>query len=473
MPSVIQHAKIGSIGSTTDQGNTLGKLPSSNVRSRANGCNKSSPANDVAEKGLQDDVESFFMYRKSKAKHRNIDRRHLGACKPESNSPNLESKREIVRKRQKEVESETDSEESQDDEDDWDNDGDNTSEDEGKEEEEKQPKPTTSSGGILLGGGSPTHTVGPEASSRATLGSEAIIPLPSKGGFARNPAHIAVLITGIVVAAIIIIFFATCMIIRSKRRQKPGGLYNRYQGLRRNLGFASQDTLVNADYKTLHMEKNIMNKDGIPDWDPASGFAKPSEPPLKSKLRNSQEKHSSILRKVLTGKKSSIPHINARPKSLVLRVRNSAFGLPKVVPAYEEIQPLTKAHTVDSNRSSLLAQGHENGNTHNILPPVFTSKFSWTNTPSTNTYTNSAMLTPKHLHSAPRAEDNDAATVFTEDTEPPRFKTTTSWVLQQQVKNQHQTHSNPDIPKPPPSDIDSSISEDSRVPDGALPGLAI
>ncbi|EER37424.1 predicted protein [Histoplasma capsulatum H143] len=392
MPSVIQHAKIGSIGSTTDQGNTLGKLPSSNVRSRANGCNKSSRANDVAEKGLQDDVESFFTYRKTRAKHRNLDRRHLGACKPESNSPNLESKREIVRKRQKEVESETDSEESQDDEDDWDNDGDDTSEDEGR-----------------------------------------------RGGKAAQASYFS----------------------------------SDTAGLRRNLGFASQDTLVNGDYKTLHMEKNIMNTDGLPDWDPASGFAKPSEPPLKSKLRNSQEKHSSILRKVLTGKKSSIPHINARPKSLVLRVRNSAFGLPKIVPAYEEIQPLTKAHTVDSNRSSLLEQGHKNGNTQNILPPVFTSKFSWTNTPSTNTYTNSAMFTPKHLHPAPKADDNDAATVFTEDTEPPRFRTTTSWVLQQQVKNQHQTHSNPDIPKPPPSDIDSSISEDSRVPDGALPGLAI
>ncbi|KKZ61670.1 hypothetical protein EMCG_03779 [[Emmonsia] crescens] len=483
MPAVIEYGRRVLIGPTTDEEDTLRRLLFSKMGSRANGRNTSARTRDVTGMQLQKEVGSFFTSRQSRAAKRRSsntsDRRHLGSRELESNSPNLQRHGEISRKRQEEFESETDGEESEDDEGDLDGDSDYTSEDESAGEEEEELTPAASGGGIPPAGNIPTDTLGPGTNSPVTLGSGAISssaanssnPPPSKGGLASNPAHLAVLITGIVVGAVFIIFLAACVMIRSKKQQKPGGIYSRYQGLRRRIGLASQDTLVTGDNKTIQIEKDGMSTTVKSYWDPEVGFTKPS---VKSESRNTQDKHTSIFRKALTGAKSSIPHITARPKSLVLRGPNSTFGLPKLVPAYDEIQPLTKAHTVESNRSStLLSQGQERGDTQNILPPAFTSKFSWTTTPSTNTHTISSIYTPQALHHPPRIDENDAATVYTEDTEPVRFRSTTSWVLQQQVKSQQHTQSNPNKPKPPPSDIDSSISEDSRVPAGALPGLAI
>ncbi|KLJ13027.1 hypothetical protein EMPG_12012 [Blastomyces silverae] len=506
MPLAVEH-RASLIGSTTDKGDTLRQRIYPTMRSRSNNHNTSPQAKDVTEMRRRNEVVSFFTYRQSRQDHRRFARRQRSVREPESNSPGLKDRGEIFSKRQEEFESETDGEESQDDESDLDSDGVDTSGDESAGEEEEQPKPAGSSGGIppagtspigtvksgidspkTLGinplppaGTSPIETVKPGSDSSNASGSGTINPSPtntansspSKGGLASNPTHLAVLITGIVVAVVFIIFLATCVMIRSKKQRQPGGLYSRYQGLRRNLGFASQGTPVSGYHKAPVIERASMKTTGKPYWDPESGFAKPFTPSIRPKLHNTEEKHTSIFRKALTGAKSNIPHIKSRPKSLVLRGHNSAFGLPKVVPVQKEIQPLAKAHTVDSRRSSTwLAKGQENEDPRDILPPGFTSKFSWTNTPSTNTHTRSSTHTLKAFHT-PRIDESDAVTVLTEDTEPVRFRSTTSWVLQQQAKNQHHAQLNPDKPKPPPSDMDFSISEDSHAPTGALPGLAI
>ncbi|OJD25123.1 hypothetical protein ACJ73_03513 [Blastomyces percursus] len=525
-------------GSTTDEGDTLRQLIYPTMRSRSNKHNTSLRAEDVTEKRKQNEVVSFFMYRQNRQNHRSFARRQVSARKLESKIPGLKDRGEIFRKRQEDFESETDSEESQDDEGDLDGDGVDTSGDESAGEEEEQPKPAASSSGITPTGNSPIETIKPGIDSPAALVSGAINSLPSantspietggidsptalgsgiisplpptntspietvkpgidspkishsgtinpsptnsansspfKGGFDSNPTHLAVLITGIVVVVVFIIFLATCVMIRSKKHRQPGGLYSRYQGLRRNLALASQDIPVSGYQKAPVIDKAIMKATSKPYWDPESGFSKPYTSSVRSKLHNTEEKHTSVFRKALSGAKSSIPHIKSRPKSLVLRSHNSAFGLPKIVQVHKEIQPLAKAHTVGSHSSSnLFAKGHENGEAQDILPPGFTSKFSWTNSSSTNTHARSSIHTPKALHYTPRVDESDAATVLTEDTEPVRFRSTTSWVLQQQAKSQHHAQLNPDKPKRPPSDIGFSISEDSHAPTGALPGLAI
>ncbi|OJD17307.1 hypothetical protein AJ78_02595 [Emergomyces pasteurianus Ep9510] len=483
MTSVIEHGSRGFLGSTTDEGDTPQRFLLSKMRSRANGHTTSAWARDCTRMRRRNEVDNFLSnHRPRTANRRSLytaDIRHLSSRELKSNSPSLPHHREFFSKRKEEFESKSDSEESEDDDEDSDSDGDDASEDDSAGEKEGELEPSGSSGGIAPAGNSPTDTLAPGTSTPVTLVSGAISstaanttnPLPSKGGLASHPAHLAVLITGIVVAVVFIIFLATCVMIRSKRHQKPGGIYSRYQGLRRTIGLPSQDIPVYENDKIHQVEKDGMATTAKLYWEPESSFAKPS---AKVEERNSQEKHTSIFRKALTGAKSSIPHIRARPKSLVLRGYNSTFGPPKVLPAYEEIQPLTKAHTVESSRSSIqLEWDQEKGSSQNILPPAFTSKFSWTNTPSTNTHTRSSTYTPQAPYHPPTVDENDAATVYTEDTEPVRFRSMTSWVLQQQVKSQQHTQSNPNKPKQPPSDIDSSISEDSRVPIGALPGIAI
>ncbi|PGH06747.1 hypothetical protein GX51_02188 [Blastomyces parvus] len=482
MPQVVGN-RASLTRSPADEGDTLPQLIFPTMRSRSHNHNTSPRAQDVTEMKRRNEVVSSFAYRKSKQTHRRFARRQFSTQGPEPNSVGLKDRGAILRTRQEEFESETDGEESQDDDGDLDSDGVDTSEDESVGEEEEQPKPAASSGGIPPAGTSPIDTVRSGTDLPKTLGSGTINPSPtdsansspSKGGLASNPTHLAVLITGIVVVVVFIIFLATCVMIRSKKERQPGGLYSRYQGLRRNLGLASQGTLVGGYHEAPPLiEKAGMETTSKPYWDPESGFAKPFNPYVQSKPQNTEEKHISLFRKALAGAKSNIPHIKSRPKSLVFRGHNSALGFPKVVPTREEIQSLTKAHIVDSYRSpAFLAKGQENGDTQTIMPPGFTSKFSWTNTPSTNTHTRSSTHTLKPFHYTPRIDESDAGTVITEDTEPVRFRSTTSWVLQQQVKNQHHAQMNPNKPKPPPSDMDFSMSEDSHVPSGALPGLAI
>ncbi|OAX82654.1 hypothetical protein ACJ72_03000 [Emergomyces africanus] len=448
------------------------------MSSRGNSHTTSSRARDCTRMQRRNEVDTFLRDRE----HREAERSSRNAPNTrelESNSPSLQHHREFFRKRQEEFESKSESEESEGDDEDSGSDGDDTSEDEIAGKVAGDLEPAGSSDGIAPAGKSSIDTLAPGTSTPVIMGSGAISssaanstnPAPSKGGLASHPAHLAVLISGIVVAVFFIIFLATCVMIRSKKQQNPGEIYTRYQDLRRKIGFPSQDIIVGEDDKILQMEKDGMSTSAKLHWDPESSFTKPL---AKLEQPNPQEAHTSIFRKAVTGANSCIPHIKARPKSLVLQGYNTTFGLPKVLPAYEEIQPLAKAHTVESNRpSTQLVNGQGKGNSRNILPPGFISKFSWTTTPSTNTHTRSSMNTLRALRHQPTVDENDAATVYTEDTEPARFRSTTSWVLQQQVKSQQNTQSNPDNPKPPPSDIDSSISEDSRVAVGALPGIAV
>ncbi|EEH21173.1 hypothetical protein PABG_03404 [Paracoccidioides brasiliensis Pb03] len=346
-------------------------------------------------------------------------------------------------------------------------------EEEGGEDEEPEltgPSASLPAGGpdsprVLGTGTSPTESVdsGTGASSTgisANLSS-------SNAGLPKNPAHLAVLITGIIVAVVFFLFVVACMMVRSKKRQKPGGLYSRYQDLRRKAGVGPQPNAVSGSDKTIQLEKGNMMPTVPSYWDPVSSFSKPF---IQLEWHNTQKSCSSVLRRVVTGAKSSIPHIKVRPKSLVLRGPDFNSAFPKAVAGYDEIQPLAKVHTTDSNKSStLLAQGQENGEVQITLPCI--SKFSWTTTPSTNT------IPSTYLSQTPRnpfiIDENDAATTYTDDTEPPRFRSTTSWVQQQQIKNQQHAQSNPYRPKPPPNDTEYSGLENPRPPSGALIGVAI
>ncbi|PGH17623.1 hypothetical protein AJ79_00984 [Helicocarpus griseus UAMH5409] len=450
---------------------------SSTVRSREKGRNTSIRTRRSTENEEQHGHSSYLAYLKTRAlKPKNSNTPSTQYLR--SQGMRLKASRSLRPRQnppetQEELDSETEGEESDD--------GDATSEGESEEEEEEEseeelesttsnaamPPGMTNSSDVLGSGASSEETLGP-----GSVGSSAAVSADSSasdnGSLFSNPAHLAVLVTGLVVAIVVIIFMVTCIMTKSKKRQRPGGLYSRYQDLRRRIGFGLYSTSGSESHRTIEIEKDGMTKTSQSYWNFESSFAKPYTQPG---WQNPQENRSPLFRRVLTGAKSSIPHIKVRPKSLVLRSnRNPSSGLPRAVAGYEEIQPLPKAHSTDSSRSStLLVQDQETSAPQKIpMPLAFSSKFSWTNTPLTDT--KSAVYTPIVPPYPPRAYENDAATVNTEVTEPARFRTTTSWVMQQQAKNQQRTQSNPSKPKPPPSDMESFSSRNSRPPTGALPG---
>ncbi|KAK2786103.1 hypothetical protein FQN52_007982 [Onygenales sp. PD_12] len=428
--------------------------------------------------------DSYFAYLESKRSNRS---RH-----PDPNHLAISKSKRKLRKRQELIpEPGSDSPESDD--------GDVTSSDEGGEEEDPEnpnpapakPEPNTpsltnpmdaistetglSSGGISV---SPSETGG----------SSSLVPIRptpqeqggSGSGLPRNPAHLAVLVTVIVVAVILAVFVLACVMIRSKKRQRPGGLYDRYQGLLRKIGFVSDDTVfLFGSEKTTQYGKDGTTIAGQGSyWDPESSFAKPIQ---TSSRRVSGENRTSLFRKVVAGAlgsnqaNSGIPHIKSRPKSLVLRSSRDS-SLPNIAPGYEEIQALPQVHTTDSNRSStLLPQDQGSRITPKLRMPLpFSSKFSWASTPTTGTrLSNTVGHTPRRPTYPSRIDVNDGATVYTTDTEPPRFKTTASWVFQQQNKTEQHAHSSPTKPKRPPSDMESFALKPSRPPTMVMPGFAL
>ncbi|EGE78952.2 hypothetical protein BDDG_01889 [Blastomyces dermatitidis ATCC 18188] len=414
MPLIVENM-ASLIGSMADEGDTLRQLIYPTKRSRSNKHNTSPRATGVTEKRRRNEVVRFFMYRQSRQSHRRIGEG---------------------------LESETDSEESQDDEGDLDGEGIDTSGDENAGEEEEQPKPTTFSSGIPPAGTSPIESVKPGIDSPVALVSGTINPLPpantspsetekpgidspktsgsgtinpsptnsansspSKGGLdSSNPTHLAVLMTGIVVV-VFFIFLATCVMIRPKKQRHPGGIYSRYQGLRLNLGLAS------GYHKAPVIKNTSMKTTGKPYWDVES--ASKNRIPLLSGRNCTTLKRNTLL---YFGK----PSLEQSQASLT-----SSPDLN--LSCYEATIPL-----LGSQRSpTLLAKGQENEHAQDILPSGFTSKFSRTNASATNTHTRSSVHTPNALHYTPRVDESDAVTVLTEDTEPIRFRSTTSWVLQQ------------------------------------------
>ncbi|PGH14478.1 hypothetical protein AJ80_05923 [Polytolypa hystricis UAMH7299] len=273
-------------------------------------------------------------------------------------------------------------------------------------------------------------------------------------GLANHPAHIAVLVVGVLVGISIIAFLTACFFIRKKKRgSSDGGFYSKY------LPFAQRTKGEGGIWPTTAFDREKDIKDWSSEttqtqdqWDFKSSFAKPFAKP-ESRNRHSRGSRRSMIRQAIHAALGSHP---LRAKSTVSNDASSARTLvERDDPAQEVVQV---------PRASHLAANSETASLHPLESPLQTprsqvpasagrrgtrnprSKFSWSTASRSATRTS---LTPSTRTT--QVNNTDARTEFTEDSEPPRFRTTTSWIVNQQFKKQR----DPFSPKKPPVDLES------------------
>ncbi|WEW61700.1 hypothetical protein PRK78_007192 [Emydomyces testavorans] len=254
---------------------------------------------------------------------------------------------------------------------------------------------------------------------------------------AYNPARVTGAAVGITISALLFILLVGWVIMRyfKKRRLQNSDTDHRNQldGSWANEKGQSPGNLPPKASEGL-------------DWDPTSTFAPPFVKSRKFHHSRELSSASSIIKKILDHARkashgSALLHVLDRQKPLPNPPEDDAqSSLTKHASGLDEMPAKPeKAHATISTRSSELFP---------LEPPRFIpaagqsksqiahghgsiSKFSWS-TPTTKTTSIASLPQTQRF---PSLTSNYAGTLFSEDSEPPRFRTTSSWVLHQQASN--------------------------------------
>ncbi|EFW21241.1 hypothetical protein D8B26_007450 [Coccidioides posadasii str. Silveira] len=285
---------------------------------------------------------------------------------------------------------------------------------------------------------------------------------PKSNNFLHDPARVACLAVGVTIATLLLLTLIGWLILRCVRRRCGAASTN---SRRSNQRGAPDEVWIS--------EKNqLPNGPGDLNWDPESTFAPPFAGPFRHSRTDSSA--SSIFRKFLmhAGKQSrrgsGLSNILLREKPLPNPPdTNSELSLTDRDSIMDDLPKMpAKTHATISTRSSEafrldLPSPRPRPYCSQEFPgsPLkgrvrgSISKFSW----STPTTKRTSMSSAAPTYRLPSLTSNYAGTVFSEDSEPPHFRTTSSWVLHQQARIMRRKWPESDYP-PSPTAVANSIS---------------
>lgn len=179
-----------------------------------------------------------------------------------------------------------------------------------------------------------------------------------------------------------------------------------------------------------------------PAWDPESTFAKPPSKPPKalSAITQARSKIQSWTSSRPFLKKGSPPTNQGTGSGAPTPPSTAKVSTADTA---EQALPHTpKGGATNSTSSSTVLRPEQQAAPRN---PLVISKFSWT-TPRTDT---SAGVSSSQTESVRRSyvskeSHGDGGTVYTSDSEPPRFRSVFSWVQHQQTKTLKRNGQSPD-----------------------------